>query len=187
MWFGAWQFDSVGRRAWEEELKIGDEIIVLVGASIETEVAADWYILEGTFSFFRTRTADIGIGLGVHAVDLESTLKGRVHVGDQDLEVINQEFDTLAPLPNVLLYSYWKFADCWRLTARAGWFGLSYDNYDGEMTNLHALLRYDRSDRWAIEAGYQFVKLDVEVEKVDHMRVFDVDFDGLMAVVRFNF
>ena len=55
------------------------------------------------------------------------------------------------------------------------------------MTNLHALLRYDLSDRWALEAGYQFVKLDLDINETNYTGIFDMDFDGPMAVVRFNF
>ena len=55
------------------------------------------------------------------------------------------------------------------------------------MVNLHALLRYDLSERWALEAGYQFVHLDLDIDKGDHKQLYDVDFDGPMAVIRFNF
>ena len=120
-------------------------------------------------------------------MDLKSSLRGVVNAGDQEIETINETFDTLAPLPNILGYAYWKFADRWRLTVRYGWFGLSYKEYDGQMTNLHALLRFDLSSRWAIEGGYQFVKLDLDVEKEKYTRVYDVDFNGPMAVLRFNF
>lgn len=186
-WFGAWEYDAAGYRMWEDELEIDDDVFIPVGAGITSELDAAWYIIEATYSFARTKNLDTGIGIGVHAVDLDTTLTGHVTAGDLSSEVIREEFDVLAPLPNILGYLYWKFADRWRLTARYGWFGLSYDKYDGQMTNLHALLRYELNERWAIDAGYQFVKLDVDIEQKNYTSIFDIDFDGPMFAVRFNF
>ena len=55
------------------------------------------------------------------------------------------------------------------------------------MTNFHLLLRYDFNRRWGIEGGYQFVNLDLDAEEKYHTNIFDVDFDGPMAVLRYNF
>jgi hypothetical protein len=186
-WFAAWQYDVAGYRVWEHELEIDDDLLIPVGAGVVSELDAKWYILEATYSFARTKNFDAGIGFGLHAVDLDTRLAGRFSIGEQEFEAINQEFDFLAPLPNVLGYVYWKFAERWRLTTRIGWFGLSYDKYDGQMTNLHALLRYELSERWAIDAGYQFVKLDVDIEEDNYTSMFDIDFYGPMFAVRFNF
>ncbi len=41
--------------------------------------------------------------------------------------------------------------------------------------------------RWGLEAGYQFIKLDVDVNEDNYIAVFDMDFDGPMAVLRFTF
>lgn len=186
-WFGAWRFDAAGYRVWEDELKLGDDFYIPVGAGVATEIETDWYIAEATYSFYRSETLDAGIGFGIHAIDLNAGLKGRLEVGGQGVEFYNEKLEFLAPLPNVLGYTYWKFAERWRLTTRLGWFGLSYDDYSGKMVNLHALLRYDLSERWALEAGYQFVHLDLDIDKGDHKQLYDVDFDGPMAVIRFNF
>ena len=185
-WFGAWRFDASGYRIWEDQLEPGDGIYIPVGAGVNTTLDTDWYIAEATYSFYRTETLDAGIGFGIHAVDLGASLKGRLEVGEQGVELYDEKLEFLAPLPNILAYSYWKFAERWRLTTRFGWFGLSYDDYSGGMVNLHALLRYDLSERWALEAGYQFVKLDIDVEKGDRTQLYDVDFSGPMAVIRFN-
>ena len=55
------------------------------------------------------------------------------------------------------------------------------------MTNLHALLRYELNERWVFDAGYQFVKLDVDIEEDNYTSIFDIDFYGPMLAVRFNF
>lgn len=187
VWFGAWEFGGAGFRIWEDELKIGDNLIVPVGAAVATEISTDWYTLEATYSFIRNEKWDVGLGFGFHVVDIETTLAAGARIGDYEKSEVLTKLDALAPLPNILGYAYRQFADRWHLTVRYGWFGLSYDEYDGQMTNLHALLQYDLSTRWTLEAGFQFVKLDLDVEKPLYTSIYDMDFNGPMAAVRFNF
>lgn len=185
-WFGSWQYDVVGSRVWEASLPIeGTEIPV--GASVTSDFDAKWYILEATYSFYRSETVDTGIGIGVHTVDLDTQITTTVQIGDQEATVISSRLDTLAPLPNVLVYLHWKFAPRWSMVTRFGYFGLDYSDYSGQMTNAHALFAYQLSSRWALGMGYQFVDLDLDVEKDDFTQVYDINFSGPMAFVRFRF
>jgi hypothetical protein len=120
-------------------------------------------------------------------VDIETTLAVGAAVGNESVSRQLVKLDTLAPLPNILGYARWRISDRWQATARYGWFGLSYDEYDGQMTNLHALMVYNLNERWAIEAGYQLVKLDVDIDEGNYTALFDMDFDGPMVAVRFAF
>jgi len=184
-WFGYWGFDASGYRVWQEDLPIGGGIPV--GAALTSEMKADWYILEATYSFVRTEKVDFGIGAGFHAVDLDFRINGRVQVGEREGDIINENIGALAPLPNILGYFHWKFAPRWTLTTRFGWFDLSYGDFDGKMTNMHTLVRFDMSKRWALEAGYQFVNLELDIDEGLFTSVYDVDFNGPMGVLRFKF
>ena len=186
VWFGSWQYDVVGSRMWEDSLPIeGTEIPV--GASVVSDFRATWYILEATYSFYRTETIDAGIGFGFHTVDLDTTITARFNIGDQEREVVSKGLDTLAPLPNALVYFHWKFAPRWNLVTRLGYFGMDYGDYSGKMTNAHATVNYQLSSRWALGLGYQFVNLDLDVEMKDFTQVYDIDFAGPMAFARFSF
>ena len=73
------------------------------------------------------------------------------------------------------------------MIARGGWFGLEYDRDDGEMTNLHVLLRWNFSTRWGVDLGYQFVKLDVDIDKNGRTEIYDIDVDGPILSLQYNF
>ncbi|NOR20437.1 MAG: hypothetical protein GQ538_10175 [Xanthomonadales bacterium] len=180
-WFGSWEYDAIGSRQW------GGGFEIPVGASISTSFDAKWYIVEGTYSFVRTESLDAGIGFGFHMVDLDTTINTRIQIGDQEVSNISRQLDTLAPLPNVLAYLHWKFTANWHLVSRVGYFSLDYNQYSGEMTNAHALLNYELSPRWALGFGYQFVDLDLDVEKDKYVQIYDMNFSGPMAFVRFHF
>jgi hypothetical protein len=186
-WAAYWSFSGAGFRTWEDELDLGDGTLIPVGAGVATELRTDWYIVEATYSFVHNETWDVGIGAGFHVVDVDTTLTVGASIGDESRVEQLVSLDTLAPLPNILGYARWRISDRWLATARYGWFGLSYDDYDGRMTNLHALLSYDLNERWAFELGYQFVNLDVDVNNDNITELYDIDFDGPMAVVRFSF
>ena len=186
-WFGSWRYDVNGTNIWEDSLELPNGGEIPVGASVTSDFDAQWYILEVTYSFYRSETIDTGIGFGIHAVDLDTTITARVQIGDQEAEVISGNLDTLAPLPNFLAYLSWKFTPRWLLIARLGYFTLDYDKYSGDMTNANVMVNYSISPRWALGAAYQFVDLDLDVDETDYVQVYDIDFAGPMIFARFRF
>ena len=187
MWFGSWRYDVIGSRVWDDSLKLPEGGEIPVGASVISDFDAQWFILEATYSFYRSETVDTGIGFGVHSVDLDTSLTATIRVGDRETEVVSGSLDTLAPLPNVLAYVSWKFKPKWMLIARLGYFTLDYDKYSGDMTNANAMVSYSISPRWALGASYHFVDLDLDVEKTDYTEVYDINFAGPMVFARFRF
>ena len=185
-WFGSWRFDTKGSRTWETSLPVGDTEIP-VGATVTSDFDAKWYILEGTYSFYRSESFDAGIGFGFHMVDIDTTITAEIEIGEQEGTVVSSNLDAMAPLPNVLVYVHWKFAPRWNLIARYGYFGLDYDKYSGRMANAHAMVNYRVSPRWELGFGYQFVDLDLDIEKEDYTQVYDIEFSGPMAFAKFRF
>jgi hypothetical protein len=186
-WFATWEFGTTGTRIWEDEWTTGDGRKIPVGAAVGTTFDARWYVLEATYSLLRSDRFDAGLGFGIHAVDLDTTLAARVDVGENGVEIIREELSTLAPLPNLLAYFHWRFAPRWSLSARVGWFGLDYDKYSGQMSNAHATVGYALTDRWQLAFGYDFVSLDVDVDEDQYLELYDLDFAGPVATVRFTF
>ena len=186
-WFGSWQYDVVGSRIWEDSLPIGDDREIPAGASVTSDFDAKWYIIEATYSIYRSNTIDTGIGFGFHMVDIDTTARVNLEIGDQEFEAISVNLDTLAPLPNALAYLHWKVAPRWNVVTRFGYFELDYHDYSGRMTNAHVLVNYQLSSRWTLGAGYQYVDLDLDVEKDSYVEVYDIEFSGPMAFMRFSF
>ncbi len=114
-WFGNWRYDVNGARTWENEIQVPDGPLIPVGAWVESEFDATWYILEATYSIFRTETVDAGLGIGVHTVNVDTRLTAQVNVGEEQVEVVQGDLKTLAPLPNVLAYVHWEFLPRWDL------------------------------------------------------------------------
>lgn len=186
-WFGNWRYDVNGARSWENEIQVPDGPLIPVGAWVESKFNATWYILEATYSIFRTETVDAGLGIGVHTVNVDTRLSAQVNVSEGQVEVVQGDLKTLAPLPNILAYVHWEFLPRWDFIGRLGWFGLDYDKYSGQMTNAHLMVSYAISERFSLGGAYQFVSLDVDVQEKRYRQKYDVDFSGPMAFLRFRF
>jgi hypothetical protein len=187
IWFANWRYDVNGSRTWQDAIQLPERGDIPVGATVQTDFDANWYVLEATWSFIQTDAFDSGIGFGFHTVDLDTTLNAEVELGDGRIEVVRGNLDTLAPLPNVMAYLYWNPPGRWDFEARYGWFGLSYDKYDGRLTNSHIKVNFALSQRLSIGVGYQYVHLDVDVEEKRYTQIYDIDFDGPVAMLRFRF
>ena len=55
------------------------------------------------------------------------------------------------------------------------------------MTNSHIKVNLALSQRLSIGVGYQYVHLDVDVEEKRYTQIYDIDFDGPVAMLRFRF
>lgn len=186
-WFANWRYDVNGDRIWESEWPIAPGQTIPVGARVNSEFDADWYIAEVTYSFIQNESMDAGIGFGLHTVDLDTELTAQVDIGDGRIEVVQGDLSTLAPLPNVLGYLYWDFLPRWNLVARLGWFGMEYDRYSGQMVNAHLMASYEFNPRFSLGAAYQFVRLDVDIERKYYREIYDIDFEGPMVYARLRF
>lgn len=187
LWFANWRYDVTGSRLWQDEWRLPNEQTIPVGAEVRSDFDADWYVAEATYSLVQTSKLDAGIGLGIHSVDLDTSLTAEVELGDGRAEVVHVNLDTLAPLPNVLAFLYWKPSSRWDFVARYGWFGLDVSKYSGRMTNSHLIVSYALGDRTSLGVGYQYVHLDVDVDEDRYTQIYDVDFDGPLALFRFRF
>lgn len=186
-WFGSWEYDVTGTREWEDDINIPGKNPVPAGASVTSSFDAKWYILEATYSFYRSETVDTGIGFGIHTVDLDTTVLATIQVGDESATVVSNRLATLAPLPNLMAYLYWNFTPRWSLVGRFGYFSLDYKSYSGKMTNAHGMINFDISRRWTLGMGYQFVDLDLQAEKTNYIQDYEIEFSGPMTFLRFSF
>ena len=187
-WFGVWAFRSSGERLIGGDIPISESETIPADLRVDTVFDTDWYIGEITYSFFRAENMDVGIGLGVHLVDLETRLTTRLNVdGSEPRERELWSIESLAPLPNILAYAHFRLADRWTVLARVGWFSLNYDKYSGEMLNFHGFVSYELSPRWSLSAGYQFVDLDLDIAEETYTEIYDIRFNGPALVLGFSF
>lgn len=175
--FDYFTIDVAGGRSVNFEFEFGD-LVVPVGATAETALDADFYVLSMNYAFYRSRRAELGAGLGIHGVNLEYDLFAEVRAGSMVRTLGEEQDDFLAPLPNAAIS--WSYAFSPKLLGqlKGGWISLSYDEYDGELLALHAQLSYLLSGRFSVGLGYSMFDFDVERDRGTLREYYDLDLQG---------
>jgi hypothetical protein len=189
-WRAQFSFISTSQSGSEtltKELEFGP-ITIPVGVKASVDFDADIYAAAVGYSFVRSERAELGAGLGLHVADLEGSLSGQGFIGDTTLKTaVQSRADVLAPLPNVSLYGGYAFNDELAVTAGFGWFSLSYDKYDGQLTAGNIALEWRPKPHFGVGLGYTWTSLDLDVDDDEYKESYDFDLQGPMLFIATGF
>ena len=90
------RFDQDGKAKVETEFNF-DGVVYPVGARIDTKFRADAYILDVSYAVWKQRNYELGVGLGLHAFDLDMGIRGTITIDQETLEIGDAEEEFLAP------------------------------------------------------------------------------------------
>lgn len=183
----AYQYDQEGNRTAQRDFNFdGKEF--QAGASLDTELQLNTYILDVMYSVYSTDRTEVFIGGGIHAIDLEASISGRAFVGDQERQNTTGSSELLAPLPNFRAQVFHSMGNRWGLSVAMGWLSANYEDYDGSFAYIHPRIGYAFAERWAFTVGYQYVDVDLTHEKSDNREAeFNMDFQGPTVLLNYRF
>ena len=138
---------------------IYDGVVYPLNASLKTEFDITVYALALDYAFYKSNTTEIGIGVGIHALDLAAGFEGSLN----DIRLTDTEEDFLAPLPNIRGYVQHAFSPKFLGSLNFGWMGADIDNYSGSFLVASASLEYRLAKRWSVIGNYQLTSIDFEV------------------------
>lgn len=181
--FSYFQAEADGRKILDEDFNFGD-LTIPAGTGVVGDFSTDFYVLRGYYDFYQTPARSAGIGLGVYALDLVASVGVQVGgepVGDRE------SADVLAPLPTISAYYKHAFTDQWAMTIDVGWLSANIDEYDGEVTAAGVSVEYWPNENWGLGAGYNFVDLDLTVDKPVFDQRYKVEYDSFFIFATFGF
>lgn len=181
--FSYFQAEADGERLLDSDFDFGD-LTIPAGTGVAGDFTTDFYVLEGFYDFYQAPGRSAGIGLGVYALDLEISLQAQVDgqaVGERE------SADVLAPLPTISAYYKHAFNDKWAVLAGVGWLSANIDEYDGEILSARLSVDYWINDRWGLGAGYNYVDLDLTVDKAVFDQLYEVQYDSFFFYATFGF
>ena len=148
----------------------------------------DLYTASIGYSPVHTDRFALDLRLGAHVADLVWRVEGQVLQRD-GFSLTRDDSSVLAPLPNAQMSMEYALAP--KLVARlsGGWFGMSYDEYEGELVSAAFHLEYRPIRHLGLGAGYRFLSVDLDVES-DGGRAgdrYDVDLEGPLLYVSTGF
>ena len=169
-----------------DELDFGD-IDASGFLAVDTKFKTDFYVAQVGYSFLKNERAELGIGAGVHVVDFDTRLKVEGNINGVGGSVQSDSVDLTAPLPNVLGYGAYAFTPKLFVEGGVGWFSLDYNDYSGNLVTLVANLEYRLTKNFGVGVGYNYVDMDLKIDKSKRKDKYNLDYKGPVAYISASF
>jgi len=134
----------------------GDNIYPF-GTVVNSEFSSDIFRLSGGYSFVRDAQKEFGFVFGLHTTDFKMSIAAS--------GIGKNTGDALAPLPTIGLFAAYALTLRWLLSGRVDVFSLSYESYDGSLTNATMGVDYRFFRNLGLGAGYRYINYDLAVAK----------------------
>ncbi len=180
-------FDEEGGGTIQDSFNFDGEVYP-AGASLDSELRLDAYILDVAYSVGKGRNYEWGAGLGLHSFVFEAGLTARLTAGDEVLDFSDSTDSILAPVPNARFFADYAFDARNAIRFNAGWLSASYEDYDGRL--VYASLRFDHSfgGKFGVGVGVQYTDVELEHDPGGRSREeYEVDLLGAMAYLSYRF
>jgi hypothetical protein len=179
-------FAASGTRgaALEEDVEWKD-VIFLAGSGVK---AGQDFSLIRTFFARRFESSDkheFGVGAGLHLLEFGVFIEGNIMTDGGGSAFRRESVSAVAPLPNIGAWYMHSLSPKWALKARIDWFGASFDDYDGTMTNASIGLNYQVFKNAGIGLNYNSFILDLDVKKTNWRGNANISYEGLYAYLSF--
>jgi hypothetical protein len=157
--------DNTATKVLEETIDIGDEtypVSLEVEAGMKTTVTAISY----EFDFLQKENYELGVTGGLHNLKfdfhIEATGGGQQVAGETTAEANG-------PLPVIGIHGVWRINEKFYVDYGAQFFRISFDPYDGRVTDYTASIVWQASKHFAVGTGWNsFVtKVDVDGDNFD--------------------
>jgi hypothetical protein len=151
-----------------------------VGATVDSDIEFEVYKLAYTYSIMRRENGYLGLSAGLYIADIGA------HLSAEGIAE-NEGGAVTAPLPVIGLRGEYQFAEKWKFRASGEFFSLSYEEYDGTLTDFYAGVDYQLMENMAIGVGINSVSLDVGIEDDSLNGNLDWRYDGGLVFLKFDF
>ncbi|MEH6586105.1 MAG: hypothetical protein V7720_06075 [Halioglobus sp.] len=157
------------------------------GVRVDTDFGLDTYLLAVNYSLIRDDRKELGIGLGLHAFDIDTTIAAAVGVDGLERAGNRSTSELTAPLPNIRAYGTYLLTDKWEVSAALGWLSFDYDDYSGDYLFLTAFTEYRFTDRFGVGLSYQAAEIDVSHKDNRGKEEFNIDLLGPSIYLTYGF
>ncbi len=164
-----------------------DDLIVPVGASIDSSLDLDIYVANLAYNFIHSERARFGVGLGVHAADIDLDISTKVIIAGEETTSGEAIADLIAPVPNLYAYGAYAFTERFIFRYGGGWLSLNYEDYEGSLIFASAFLEYWPFKYAGVGAGYRYLAADIEYDPGNKVEEYDVALPGPLLYVTFGF
>ena len=182
------RFDESGSNISTDSFNF-DGVVYPVGASLDTDLRADAYVMDVSYAIWQHSNYEAGLGLGLHAFDLKAGIDAFLQVDDVVIiEYEDQSDDLIAPVPNVRLFGTYAFGPKTSVTVNAGWLSLTYEDYEGSFWYFAPSFDYRFGKSFGAGLGYKYTDIEIEHDSGGgDFEKYNMEFNGVTAYLSYSF
>jgi hypothetical protein len=168
-------------------LQIGDTTYP-IGVDLTSEFSTRIADLTYEYTFLQKPKYQLAASFGLHSVSFGLDMQADVTLpGTTTQARLAESVDTGAPLPLVGMRGAWQLSDHWTLEARAQYFFLSMDGYDGSISDMYAGATWMFSEHVGLGLGYNQFRFRVDVDQRSFNGDMSWRYGGALAFLRAAF
>ncbi len=179
LWGQYWQVSSAAGAVLDEDVQWGDVVFqagTFAKGGFDVDIARVFFGRE----FLQRPGHELGIGIGLHWMQLGAYLEGQILTNQGDTEFYRGSVDADIPLPNIGGWYMWSWSPKWVFLARIDWLSASIGDYSGGLWNANAGINWQFSKHFGVGLSYQTFTLNVDVDKSDWHGKAEADQHGPM-------
>lgn len=171
-----------------EEIEWQDDVFP-VDAVVRAEQGFEIIEAAYEYAFLRKENYEVSAGIGLHYTRLEASLRADVAApgGGGGTVEIGGPASVDAPLPVIGVHGLWRVGGDFYVDAHAQYFALSFDDFDGSITNYRAAFIWQPKKYIGVGLGYDSFTIDVDVEKDRFTGSMDWTYSGPQAFFNVSF
>lgn len=159
-----------------------------IGADVASEFRTRIADITYEYAFLQKPGYELAASFGVHSVSFDFGMEADVTVPGSTSSVhLDESVDTGSPLPLVGVRGQWQLSERWSLEARAQYFYLSIDEYDGSISDVYAGATWMFSKHVGLGVGYNQFRFKVDVDQRLFNGALSWRYGGAMAFLRAAF
>jgi len=117
------------------------------------------------YGFSTSDRYELAASAGLHYTRLEASLEATIDAGGGGTVEVGGPAEVNAPLPVIGVRGMWRMGGDFYLDGQLQYFALSFDDFDGSITNYRLAAIWQPSRYVGIGAGFDSFQIDVDLEK----------------------
>lgn len=164
-----------------------DTLSIPINASVSTSLDMDLYVVNAAYNIIHNEKNRFGVGLGVHGIDFDLRLSGKISVNGSSVSLGEARQDFIAPIPNIWVYGAYALTDSFIFRYGGGLMSAGYGDYDGSLVLANAAIEYWPFPNTGVGIGYNYITADIDRDTDRKKENYDIDLSGLVVYISFGF
>jgi hypothetical protein len=168
----------------DQSIPLGDIAVLPAGSTFTGEFNTRLYRFAAGYSLLRNERSELGISLGVSALNIEDMLAFTPAGGPK---VILVENDVTEPLGTIGIYGSYAFSPQWLISARAGYLGFEFGDISGNIWDVFGGLEWRPWKNFGFGLAYVYNQADITVKADSKDTDINWTYQGPFAYVTIGF